>query len=200
VLECFPLYKLHRVEITAPCSAQVEDRSNIRVTNARRRAGFAQKTKPRRFITEIAFADDLQRHGAVQIDVERLVSDPHRAATQLDWFAVFARHQLVVLKSFRWLLQRRLNCFLERRLAGLSATSKTLAKHADGTEFHCSKKLVAAARAGALGLRVHGPNRPLVAIRSENNTALQRMTQNRPSRPLAKLLSRSRNNCVFLAL
>src|SRR6516162_8468087 len=99
MLERFPLYKLHRVEITAPGSAQVEDRSNIRVTNARRRAGFAQKTKPRRFITEIPLADDLQRHGAVQIHVERLVSDAHRPATQLDWFPVFGHHQSVMLKS-----------------------------------------------------------------------------------------------------
>src|SRR6516225_10080516 len=98
MLERFPLYKLHRVEITAPGSAQVEDRSNIRVTNARRRAGFAQKTKPRRFIPEISLTDDFQCYGAVEIDVERLVSDPHRAATQLNRFPIFARHQLVVLK------------------------------------------------------------------------------------------------------
>ena len=31
--------------------------------------------------------------GTVQIDIERLVSDPHRTATQLDRFPVFARHQ-----------------------------------------------------------------------------------------------------------
>src|ERR1700746_313921 len=67
----------------------------------RRCAGFAQETKPRRFITEILFADDLQRHWASEIDVERLVSDSHRSATQLHRVAVFARHELVVLKSFR---------------------------------------------------------------------------------------------------
>ena len=71
------------------------------MANARRRSGFAQKTKPRRFITEISVADDFQCHGTVQIDVERLVSDPHRTATQLERFPVFARHQLVMLKSFR---------------------------------------------------------------------------------------------------
>jgi hypothetical protein len=60
----------------------VENRGNIRVTNARRRAGFAQKAKPRRFITEISLTDDFQCHGAVQIDVDRFVSDPHRTATQ----------------------------------------------------------------------------------------------------------------------
>ena len=85
------------------------------MTQSRRRAGFAQKTKPRQFITEILFADDLQRHRASEIDVERLVSDPHRAATQLDRFPIFTRYQLVVLKSIRWLVRCRLNCFLERR-------------------------------------------------------------------------------------
>src|SRR5215469_18798767 len=65
----------------------------------RRRAGFAQKTKPRRFITEILFADDLQRHRASEIDVERFVGDPHCTATKLDRFPVFARHQFIMLKS-----------------------------------------------------------------------------------------------------
>ena len=92
----------------------MEDRGNIRVTNAGRRAGFAQKTKPRRFITEIFFADDFQCHGAVQIDVERFVSDAHRTATQLDRFPVFARHQLIMLKSLR--------CAVP--IVGLTASSK----------------------------------------------------------------------------
>jgi|SRR6516162_9155767 len=72
--------------------------------------------------------------------------------------------QLVVLKSFRLLVQRRLNCFLERRLAGFNAASKTLTKHAHRTEFHCFREFVATAWAGALGFHVHGPNRPSAAI------------------------------------
>jgi hypothetical protein len=35
---------------------------------------------------------------------------------------------------------------------------KSLAKHTDRTEFHSSRKLVTAARAGALGLRAHAKN------------------------------------------
>src|SRR6516165_9502668 len=132
--------------------------------NTGRRTRFAQKTKPGRFITEVSLADDLQRHGASETNVERLVSDAHCTATQLDWFAVFARHQFVVLKAFRWLVRCRLNCFLERGLTGLNVTGKTPPKHADRTELHCSRKLVTAARAGALGLRVHGPNCPSGAI------------------------------------
>ena len=79
------------------------------MADARRRAGFAQKTKPRRFITEILFADDFQCHRAVQIDVKRFVSDSHRTATQLDRFPVFARHQFIVLKSLRCLFRCRLD-------------------------------------------------------------------------------------------
>src|SRR5215831_9720853 len=95
--------------------------------NAGRRTRLAQKAKPRRFIPEIVFTDDLQRHRASEIDVERFVSDPHRAATQLDRFPAFARYQLVVLKSFWWLVRCRLDRLLERRLARLNAASKTLA-------------------------------------------------------------------------
>ena len=63
----------------------MEDRGNIRVTNTRRRPGFAEKTKPCRFITEISFTDDFQSPRAVQINVERLVSDSplHRDPTRV---------------------------------------------------------------------------------------------------------------------
>ena len=50
-----------------------------------------------------------------------------------------------------------------RRLAGLNFTSESLAKHANRTEFHCSRKLVTTTRTGALGLRHHGSSRPSAA-------------------------------------
>ena len=136
----------------------MEHRRDIWVTGARRRAGFAQKTQASRFITETLFTDDLQRHRASEIDVERFVSDSHRTATQLDRFPAFARYQLVVLKSFWRLVRCPLHRLLERRLARRDAASKTLAEHANRTEFHRFRKLVAAARAGALRLRAHFPN------------------------------------------
>src|SRR5262249_41075735 len=139
---------------------------NIRVANARRCACFAQKTQPSRLVTEISLADDFQGHGAVQIDVERLVSDPHCTATQLDWFPVFARYQFIVLKALQRLYWCQLGRFLERSLAGHNPASKTFAKHADRTEFHCFRKFVTAARAGALGLRFHGSDRPSEAIKA----------------------------------
>src|SRR5208282_768133 len=123
--------------------------------------GLAHKAKPRRLIAEISLADDFQCHRAVQIDVERLVCDAHRTATQLDRFPVFTCHQFIMLESlhrlFRW-------CWLDailgsNRLAGLNPTTESLAQHADRAEFHCSGLNVTATRAGALGLRAHGPNR-----------------------------------------
>src|SRR5271157_5733147 len=129
-------------------------------------AGLAQKTNPRRFITEIFFADDFQCHGAVQIDVERLVSDAHGTATQLDRSPVCARHQFIMLKSLHRLFRRWLDRFLERRLAGFNPGSKTLAKHAYRTEYHRFRKLVAANRADTSGLRFHGPNCPSDATRA----------------------------------
>src|SRR6476646_1974053 len=58
---------------------------------------------------------------------------------------------------------------LTRRLVGLGAASESLTKHADRTEFHRSGKLITAARAGALWLRVHGPNRPSDAIKASQS-------------------------------
>jgi hypothetical protein len=85
--------------------------------NTGRRAGLAQKTKPRRFIREVSLADDFQHHGAEQIDLERLVSDADGTATQLNRFSAFTRHQLAVLKSLRWLGRCRLD-----RSTGLART------------------------------------------------------------------------------
>src|SRR5580704_3287206 len=113
-------------------SAQMEDRSNVWVTNACRCTCFAQKAKPRRFISEVFFADDFHCHGAMQVEVGCLVSDAHRAATQLDRFPIFALHQFIVLKSPRRQFWCRLDRMLgSRRLAGLNSASETHAEHAD---------------------------------------------------------------------
>src|SRR5271157_1899406 len=102
----------------------------------------------------------------MQIDVERLVGDSHRTPTQLNRFPVFTRHQFIMLESLRCRRDRILG---SRRLAGLNPARKSLAEHAYRTEFHCSRKLVTAAWAGALALRAHGPNRPSAATRAESN-------------------------------
>jgi hypothetical protein len=75
----------------------------------------------------------------VQIDIERFVGDPHCTATQLDRIPVFARHELIVLKSLVCLDWYRLERILNRRLAGLNPTGKTPAKQTYWTEFHLSR-------------------------------------------------------------
>src|SRR4029077_12217178 len=109
------------------------------------------------------FADEFQCNGASQIDVERFVSHAHRTATQLDRFPIFARDKLVMLESLHRLFWSRLECIPRRRLAGLNPTGKPLAKHADRTKIRCSGKLIAANRADASVLRVHGLNLPSIA-------------------------------------
>jgi outer membrane autotransporter protein len=59
-LKRFSLNELHRVEVVLTGSAQVEDGGNVRVTNARRGAGFTQKAKPRRFVSEVSLSNDFQ--------------------------------------------------------------------------------------------------------------------------------------------
>jgi hypothetical protein len=51
-------------------------RSRRRVTDAGRRAGFAQKTKPGPFVTKVFLTDDFQCYGVAKINIERFVSDP----------------------------------------------------------------------------------------------------------------------------
>src|SRR5262249_8045667 len=97
-----------------------------------------QKAESRRFITDIFFVDDFQSHGAAQIDVERLVGDAHCTTTQLDRFLVFARYQLIVVKSLRRLVRYWVESSPSRRLAGINPTDKTFTKHTDRTKMHCS--------------------------------------------------------------
>jgi hypothetical protein len=61
-------------------------------------------------------------------------------------------------------LRDRADRLLERRRAALNLTSKTVVKHADRAEFHRSRKLIAAARAGGLGVCVHPTARLSPAI------------------------------------
>ena len=177
----------------------MENRGNIWVPNARRRAGLAQKTKPHRFITEVSLANDFQRHRASQIYVERFVSDPHRAATQLDRLPVFASHQFIMLKALSRLFQRGLDRILgSRRLTGLNPASESLAQHAHRTGFHRSRKLIAAARTGALGVRAHRPSRPSAATSADSNTTLAPSGAKSASTAPVILLSRCTSNRVFL--
>src|SRR5262245_61120416 len=161
------------------------------------RPSLAQNPQASRFITEILFTNDLQRHRALEIDVEPFVSNPHRPATQLERLAVFVRQQFVMFIALCLMLRCRLDRMFRRRLAGLHSSSYSPAKHANRTEFHRSGKLITAARAGALGLGAHGPNRPSAATRPTARPASPRGAKLAGTAP-GKLLSRSISNCVFL--
>jgi hypothetical protein len=91
-----------------------------------------------------------------------------------------------MLKSLHHLFRCRTDRILGyRRLAGLNPASETLAKQTYWAEFHRSRKLAAAARAGALGLRAHGPNRPSAATSAKSYTTLHRVLRNRQAQRLA---------------
>src|SRR5208283_5465829 len=140
-LQRFPLYELQRVKVIPAGSAQMEDRGNVRVTNARRCACFTQKTKSRRFIADIFFVNELQGHRTPEMNIERLVGYTHRTPAQFDGFPVFALHQLVVVKALGWLYGLQLECIRSRRFAGLGSPAKSLAEHTDRAELHRSRKL-----------------------------------------------------------
>src|SRR6516164_3153061 len=99
MLKGFSLDKLHRIEITAPGSTQMENRGDIRVANAGGGTCLAQETKLGRFVAQISFAYDLQSHRTTQVNVKRFVGDTHCPTTQLDWSASRIQHHFVVLES-----------------------------------------------------------------------------------------------------
>src|SRR5262245_48098305 len=60
--------------------------------------------------------------------------------------------------AFLVMLKVNLLCWIGLQIPSSDAKAKDRTKgtHADRTEFHCFRKLVATARAGALGLFAHG--------------------------------------------
>ena len=106
--------------------------------DARRRSRLPQKTKPCHLIAKISFADDFQCHGAVQIDVDRLVSDPHRTATQLNRFPVFVLQKFIIIKPVYFQLGRGLaGGVFGRKLKWFNFFIQSSAEHADWTELRC---------------------------------------------------------------
>src|SRR4029077_9018027 len=136
------------------------------MTNAGCCARLAQKTKARRLVTEISFANNLQGHRTTQINIERLVGDAHSAATQLDRFPVFAGHESLVFKGGQSRPRGGLERTFQSRLAGVTLRVESLAQDAHRTEFHRSRKLSAAGQTGASVLHFHGLNRPSDATRA----------------------------------
>src|SRR5260370_18242319 len=75
---------------------------------------------------------------------------------------------------------------------------RPLAEHADRTEFHRSRKLVAAGRTGALGLCAHSLKRPSAATSADSNATLHRAVAKSASTAPGNLLSRFTSKRAFL--
>ena len=98
------------------------------MAEAGRRSRFSQETKPRGFIAEEFLTDDFQCHGAPQVDIERLVCDAHRTATQLDPFPVLILNNLIMRKPLRPRLERWLTKGLVAKHKGEVTAEVTLAQ------------------------------------------------------------------------
>ena len=99
LLERLSLHELHRVEVTSSASPQIEDRGDIWMAETCRHTGFAQKTSSSRLVTKKSLVDDFQCDRALQVNVDRFVSDPHRSATQLDEFTVFGLQNFIMFEA-----------------------------------------------------------------------------------------------------
>jgi hypothetical protein len=72
-LEGLSFNKLHRVEVMLTRAPQMEDRGNIWMPNAGRRARLAHETKARGLVANQCFTDDFQSHWTSQTNIKRLV-------------------------------------------------------------------------------------------------------------------------------
>src|SRR6516165_7165387 len=99
MLKSLSLHELHRIEVTASGSTQMENRGNIRVADAGGGPRLAQETKLDRYVAQIAIANDLQSHRTPEIDIERLVGDAHGATTQLDRSTIVVQDHFIVLEA-----------------------------------------------------------------------------------------------------
>src|SRR4029077_7862057 len=106
---------------------------DVRMTQASSRSGFPYKAPAHGFVLQISRVDDLQRHWTLQIDINCLVSDSHRAPAQLHRSAVLTTYEFIVLESiFRWIGLRR---HTQSLTAKFDRVAKSFAQHANGTEL-----------------------------------------------------------------
>ena len=140
----------------------------------------------------------------MQIDIERLVSDPHRTATQLDRSTVFGLEEFVMLKAQRHRFSRRRERRLARRRVRCRPRSERSAKHAKRAVFQPGGKLPATARTDASTFAIHGCSHPSAATSaaqsariSSSISAGSETVRATSSRTVAKYCLRSRWMSVF---
>src|SRR5262245_41489670 len=89
--ERFAFDQFHRVETLTVLFAIICHPSHIRMTNVRRRARFAKKTRPRaRILCDFAI-NDFESNKRVQNRIPRAVSYGHRSGTELNGKTVCSR-------------------------------------------------------------------------------------------------------------
>jgi hypothetical protein len=67
------------------------------MAHACRSASLSDKPAARQFIADPSGVNDLQRHGTPKVDIDCLVSYPHRPATEFERRSIFPREDLVML-------------------------------------------------------------------------------------------------------
>src|SRR5258708_8180596 len=87
---------LHRVkEFSAP-GPQMENRSNIGMSYSGSRSGLPQKTPAGRFIFEKPRIQKLKRNRTAQINVQRLICNPHRTTAKFLQGSTFSHQNFVM--------------------------------------------------------------------------------------------------------
>src|SRR6516165_6916440 len=85
-----PLDELHHIEVVFAILTEVKYSSNVRMTQGRGCAGFAQKALPSDLAMQNVRRDYLQSDVAMQVCVQSLVGDAHAAAPKLPQHPVFS--------------------------------------------------------------------------------------------------------------
>src|SRR4051794_18940507 len=116
-------------------------------------ASFSHKASAHRFITQELSANHLQRHCASKIDVNRFVSNAHRATTELERFSIVARQDLVMFEAeLRW-RKNRLNGWFACWLL----ITENSAQRANRANFTLASQWSAANLTGPSAFCLHGP-------------------------------------------
>ena len=92
------LNQFHGVKVFVTLAAEVKNRCDVAVAQLCGGSRFGQKTRPTGFVREIARMDHLERDFATQVGVERLVGDAHGTAAELNWLAVTAIDELILVE------------------------------------------------------------------------------------------------------
>src|ERR1700730_16321504 len=94
-IERVPFDKFHCIKIVRAAFTQMENRCDIRVTEAGRRSGLANKTLAHRFILQKSVIDDFQRDRTLQIGIYSLVRNSHCPPAQLHRSAVLLPYKII---------------------------------------------------------------------------------------------------------